>query len=134
MWCKFDGGSAKAYALAMNLESLGKLPSANPILYLQLDNCSENKNKVLFGFISNLVSKEVFAEAHIDFLMVGHTHEVIDQFFSIIATHLCKFQTICPDFESLEQETAKACHQSPKNRSQVPRIQKMQAAEIFLKF
>ena len=59
---------------------------------------------------------------------------IIDRFFSIIATHLCKFQTICPDFESLEQETAKACHQSPKNRSQVPRIQKMQAAEIFLKF
>ena len=58
----------------------------------------------------------------------------IDRFFSIIATHLCKFQTICPDFESLEQETAKAFHQSPKNRSQVPRIQKMQAAEIFLKF
>ena len=58
---------------------------------------------------------------------------IIDRFFSIIATHLCKFQTICPDFESLEQETAKACHQSPKNRSQVPRIQKMQAAEIFLK-
>ena len=90
----------------LDLESLGKLPSANPILYLQLDNCSENKNKVLFGFISDLVSKEVFAEAHIGFLMVGHTHEDIDQFFSIIliiiATHLRKLETICPDFESLQ--------------------------------
>ena len=28
----------------LDLEKMGKLPSNNPILYLQLDNCSENKN------------------------------------------------------------------------------------------
>ena len=67
----------------LDFERLGKLPSANPILYLQLDNCSENKNKVLFGFISDLVSKEVFAEAHIGFLMVGYTHGDIDSFRQI---------------------------------------------------
>ena len=65
----------------LDLETLGKLPHVNPTLYLQLDNCSENKNKVLFGFISHLVSKGVFAEAYIGFLMVGHTHEDIVQFF-----------------------------------------------------
>jgi len=34
----------------LDLEERGKLPTVNPTLYLQLDNCSENKNKVLFGF------------------------------------------------------------------------------------
>ena len=59
---------------------------------------------MLFGFISHLVSKGVFAEAYIGFLMVGHTHEDIDQFFSIISAHLRKLETICPDFQSLETE------------------------------
>ena len=103
------------------------------IIWKQLKDRAHNPKKNIFlrSFISDLVSKEVFAEVHIGFLMVGHTYEDIDQFFSMIATHLRKFQTICPDFESLEQETAKSFHQSPKNRSQVPRIQKMHAVEIF---
>ena len=115
----------------LDLETLGKLPHVNPTLYLQLDNCSENKNKVLFGFISHLVSKGVFAEAYIGFLMVGHTHEDIDQFFSIISAHLRKLETICPDFQSLETEIANSFLQSKKNKSQLPNIRRLCAVEIF---
>ena len=38
----------------LDLEKQNKLPTVNPILYLQLDNCSENKNKVLFDFCQTL--------------------------------------------------------------------------------
>ena len=67
----------------LDLEKQNKLPTLNPILYLQLDNCSENKNKVLFGFLSDVVGRGVFEEIHTCFLTVGHTHEDIDQFFSV---------------------------------------------------
>ena len=87
----------------LDLEKQNKLRTVNPILYLQLDNCSENKNKVMFGFLSDLMSRHVFEEVHVGFLMVGHTHEDIDQFFSVISSWLKKWETICPDIESLEQ-------------------------------
>ena len=61
----------------LDLEKQNKLPTVNPILYLQLDNCSENKNKVLFGFLSDLVSRHMLEEVQVGFLMVGHTHKKI---------------------------------------------------------
>ena len=52
-------------------------------LYLQLDNCgSENKNKYFMTFLAVLVHLGVFEKIKVSFLMVGHTHEDIDQFFS----------------------------------------------------
>jgi hypothetical protein len=47
-----------------------------------------------------LVHRNIFAEVHAGFLMVGHTHEDIDQFFSTISSWLKKFDTICPDVPS----------------------------------
>ena len=79
-----------------DLQQQNKLPTVNPTLYLQLDNCSENKNKVLFGFLSGLVHRQVFEEIYVDFLMAGHTHENIDQFFSIISSWLRKWETTLP--------------------------------------
>ena len=35
----------------LHLQNNNTLPTKKPILYLQLENCSENKNKVLFGFL-----------------------------------------------------------------------------------
>jgi len=64
------------------LKRLDKLP---PTLYLQLDNCSrENKNQFVFGFVGWLVQHDTFQEVKIGFLIVGHTHEHIDQFFSVL--------------------------------------------------
>lgn len=78
-----------------------------PVLYLQLDNCyRENKNQLFFGFVALLVHYKIFKEVAINiceltlyiqilliqvqvgFLMVGHTHEDIDQYFSKLSQYL----------------------------------------------
>ncbi|XP_062609674.1 uncharacterized protein LOC134271502 [Saccostrea cucullata] len=60
-----------------------------PVLYLQADNCfRENKNKYVLSFLELLVRKRIFYEVQLSFLHVGHTHEDIDQMFSVIADHL----------------------------------------------
>ena len=60
----------------------GILPST---LRIQADNCgSENKNQYMFGMCAALVGLGYFAEIHLGFLLVGHTHEDIDQIFSVI--------------------------------------------------
>ncbi|XP_062621696.1 uncharacterized protein LOC134283269 [Saccostrea cucullata] len=53
------------------------------VLYLQMDNCArENKNRYLLAFFCFLVEVGLFRKIKISFLMVGHTHEDVDQVFS----------------------------------------------------
>eukprot|EP00112_Aurelia_sp_Birch-Aquarium-sp1_P005746 Seg1651.1 transcript_id=Seg1651.1/GoldUCD/mRNA.D3Y31 product="hypothetical protein" protein_id=Seg1651.1/GoldUCD/D3Y31 len=55
----------------------GHLP---PTLYLQMDNCwRENKNVYVLGACALLVKLKVLKKIQLSFLMVGHTHEDIDQ-------------------------------------------------------
>ena len=57
-----------------------------PILRIQADNCArENKNQYMFALCATLVGLKYFAEVHLSFLIVGHTHEDIDQRFSVIS-------------------------------------------------
>lgn len=53
--------------------------------WLQFDNCGENKNKEMFAYISLLIENFSFDEVLINFLIVGHTHASIDQYFSVIS-------------------------------------------------
>jgi hypothetical protein len=53
--------------------------------WLQFDNCGENKNKEMFAYISLLIENFSFEEVLINFLIVGHTHASIDQYFSVIS-------------------------------------------------
>ena len=115
----------------LHLDAAGKLPHSDPTLYLQMDNCSENKNQVLFGFLSDLVARRIFDEIHVGFLMVGHTHEDIDQYFSIISSWLRKTEIICPDHISLKKEIESAFAQSKKNKTQVPVIVDVNACQLF---
>ena len=56
-------------------------------LYLQLDNSAkDNKNQYLMAFLSVLTARGVFKEIQVGFLLVRHTHEDIDAYFS----HLSK--------------------------------------------
>ena len=49
-----------------------------PVLYLQLDNTArENKNKFIMTFLALLVERGVFEKIKVNFLLVGHTHEVL---------------------------------------------------------
>ena len=72
----------------------GIVPPARHVdLFLQFDNCGENKNKVLFGVLSVLVTffwvkRGVKLYVEVNFLIVGHTHEDIDQLFKLIADHI----------------------------------------------
>ena len=61
----------------------GSLPL---VLRIQADNCGrENKNKYMFAYCASLVALGYFREVRLSFLIIGHTHEDIDQRFSIIS-------------------------------------------------
>ena len=53
-------------------------------LACQFDNCGENKNKFMFGYLSLLIEIGVFSTINVSFLIVGHTHCIIDQWFSSV--------------------------------------------------
>ena len=55
---------------------------------LQFDNCSENKNQFMLGYASLLVEKHHVDKINLCFLVVGHTHCSIDQYFSALATFI----------------------------------------------
>ena len=66
----------------------GPLPS---VLYVQLDNTTrENKIYSVFGYLSMLVHKEIFKKIKVNFLLVGHTHDHIDQMFSTFSKKLSR--------------------------------------------
>ena len=68
------------------LEEQGPLP---PTLNLWFDNCwRENKNKYVLGALHWLVENGVFKKIKLNFLPKGHTHNDVDQLFSIIANRL----------------------------------------------
>ena len=67
------------------------------VLHLQLDNVGTNKSKALFAYCSNLVHLGVFRKIKVNFLMVGHTHENIDQLFSRFSVRLRKYNALTMD-------------------------------------
>jgi len=72
----------------------GRLP---PHLYMQMDNCSgDNKNFAIVGYLNYLVAQGVFSTVEVGFLPVGHTHEDIDQGFSVLSRHLRRVDALSP--------------------------------------
>jgi hypothetical protein len=70
--------------------------SLPPNLYLQLDNSAkDNKNQYLMAFLSLLTARGVFKEIQVGFLLVGHTHEDIDAYFSHLSKTLKTRNTYC---------------------------------------
>jgi hypothetical protein len=64
----------------------GRLP---PYLRIQADNCGrKNKNVYILALCGTLVALGIFKEIQLSFLIVGHTHEDIDQRFSTISSAL----------------------------------------------
>jgi hypothetical protein len=110
-----------------DLDSRNELPFLNPTMFLQVDNCGENKNKVMFAFLTHLVRLGIFEKIKVGFLMVGHTHEDIDQFFSVIAAHLKMPNVICPDLETFIAELQKAF----KKAKHKPEVVQLHARSIF---
>ena len=60
-----------------------KLPRT---LHINTDNCArENKNRYVFGYLAALIELQIFTEITIDFMLVGHTGNNVDQLFSCLA-------------------------------------------------
>ena len=76
------------------------VPAAKEIiLYVQADNCTENKNKVVFA-VEEILLKIAMQEKGVklrfenNYLLVNHTHEDIDQVFKCIADLIRNIDTI----------------------------------------
>lgn len=89
-------GKDTDYQLTVALESiirrLSSLPPEKrpPTLFLQMDNASsECKNKYMIAFACWLIYMGIFTEVVFGFLLVGHTHEDVDQMFSQFSRWLC---------------------------------------------
>lgn len=69
--------------LAAELEKVGKkMPR---MMTFQFDNCGENKNKEMYAYASLLVERGYLDCININFLIVGHTHDSLDQIFSVLS-------------------------------------------------
>ena len=79
--------------LAMR-DKYGFLPDE---LHLQLDNTSaENKNVTVIAVAAWLVSSGKVRRVRLFYLMVGHTHIIIDQIFGVITKPLKKSELLVP--------------------------------------
>ena len=69
-----------------DLKDKGLLPSSTVRrkLVLQVDNCTTNKNQSVIVFMALLVATDMFTETYMEFLLVGHTHVLVDQWFRVI--------------------------------------------------
>ena len=92
-------------------------------MYLQVDNCGENK------FLVDLVRQNIFAKVKVGFLMTGHnimhTHEDIDSFFSTIASKM-RSGIVCADLESFRAAVESAFQENDK-----PHIVFINAVDVF---
>ena len=77
-------------------------------LVLQADNTvAQTKNQYAAAFCSQMVGMHKFSTVTLNFLMVGHTHEDIDQLFALICQYVIRrhrWQTP-EDFQRIVQES-----------------------------
>ena len=65
--------------------------SLPPHLVLQADNTpAQTKNGIVGAFAALLVSRHLFNTVTVNFLMVGHTHEDVDQAFAILISQVIR--------------------------------------------
>ena len=76
-------------------------------VYIQADNASDNKCWAMLAFLGTLVLHGYTNHVYLSFLLVGHTHEDIDQRFSIIARHFRSIDKVTTP-QQFEAELAQA--------------------------
>lgn len=95
------------------LLDLRKMPKK---LYVQADNGGAMKTWTMLRFLSWLAGKGIVPEIELSMLIVGHTHEDIDQFFSVISRVLDQQNAYTPqEF----MELLKTAHKDPSWQPQV---------------
>ena len=75
--------------------------------YIQGDNASDNKCWVLLLFLAMLIFHDYTADIYFSFLIVGHTHEDIDQIFSTLSRFIKGIGCIA-DPQQFSEEVAAA--------------------------
>ena len=130
-WEKFSGKTAHAELSHANLANDANLlidtihnafvrcqearvEAGNPlpeVLYLQLDNVGTNKSKLLLLYASWLVMIGAIKKVKVGFLLVGHTHENIDQLFSAISHFLRRHN--CLTLEALKDAIRRSYTPAP---------------------
>lgn len=112
--------------LATELAKLGQeLPK---IINFQFDNCGENKNKEMFAFFASVIELEIFDEIRVNFLIVGHTHSNLDQFFSVYSKKIRKSEFIASPLAMQE------LYNSAHNLTKHPEFEPRRHALEFLRF
>ena len=88
------GADAYCEVLCQVLEQVCQLRSSKPLprhLVLQVDNAvAQAKNGFVGAFCANVVGKQIFQSVTMNFLMVGHTHEDIDQILSLLVSQVIR--------------------------------------------
>lgn len=62
--------------------------------YFSFDNCGENKNRTVFAYLSLLVEMRIIRTAEVYFLIVGHTHTPLDQYFSVLGRKISSIKWV----------------------------------------
>ena len=75
----------------------GELETWPSKLYIQVDGGTENMNRFFLAYCDRLVAFGLFEKVKVNFLMVGHTHEDIDQIFSVVSGTLKKEKCLSLD-------------------------------------
>lgn len=58
------------------------------VFNFQFDNCGENKNITFNAYVSLLIELGHIDCAYMNFLIVGHTHDSLDQIFSVLSNKI----------------------------------------------
>ena len=88
------GADAYCEVLCQVVDEVKKVLGPRPLpphLVLQVDNTvAQAKNGYVGAFCAYMVSKQLFQSVTMNFLMVGHTHEDIDQLFSLLVSQVIR--------------------------------------------
>ena len=100
------------------------------VLYVQADNASDNKNWTLLAFFGMLVHHGYVREVQFSFLLVGHTHEDIDQLFSVLSKH---FKSRHPQ-GLLTPQTFLSAVKEALQKHREPVVEEMQHVRDWIRF
>ena len=110
------GGGANLNVEALR-RTLVHLYASSPLprkICINADNASDNKCWTLLLFLAMLVYHRYTEEVMLSFLIVGHTHEDIDQLFSVLSRYLKKIGKVMGPSE-FQSELQNAMHASERN-------------------
>src|SRR3569833_2991745 len=126
----YKSGSSRIISVLTKflLEEIDKVGHPPQKLYIQADNCArENKNRYVLSWCCLMLLLGIIKEVELSFLIVGHTHELIDQSFSGLKLWLRKnYNDIITPDEFVD--AIKSAYLEERTR---PRLQKVDEIQLW---